>query len=76
MGAPKTELRQHLVGIADKVPVGKEQELDQVERSRVPFTDVSRNHVVDGGCETYVSHVDIFLVFCYWGKVLYERIVR
>ena len=31
MRAPEAELGQRLVGVADEVPVGEEQQLDQVE---------------------------------------------
>jgi hypothetical protein len=36
MGAPETEFRQHVVGIADEVAIGEEQELDDVPDRLVP----------------------------------------
>jgi hypothetical protein len=34
MGAPETELIEHIVGIAHKVAIGKEQQLDDVPAGR------------------------------------------
>src|SRR5262245_36373427 len=36
MGAPETEFRQHVVGIADEIPISEEQELDDVPDRLVP----------------------------------------
>ena len=31
MGATETELRQHFIRIADKIPIGEEQQLDEIQ---------------------------------------------
>ena len=36
MGPPEAELGQHVVGIPDEVPIGEEQELDDVPYGLVP----------------------------------------
>jgi hypothetical protein len=60
MGAAEAELRQDLVGVADEVAIGKEEQLDQIpERLRL-MPDFTRPH---GDVQIYVSHVDIFLAF-------------
>src|SRR5262249_56719241 len=72
----EAEFGQYLVRIADEVAVGEKQELDQVERRRVPVPGFGRDQMARRGFETYVSHVDIFLVFCYGNEMLCETIVR
>ena len=60
MSAPEAELRQDLVGVADEIAIGKEEQLDQIpERLRL-VPDFARP---DGDVQIYVSHVDIFLGF-------------
>src|SRR6266478_2578644 len=65
MRASEAELCQNLVRIANEVPVCEKQEFDQVERCRVPLPGFSWDQMTHRGFEIYVSHVDIFLVFCY-----------
>src|SRR5262249_4707222 len=72
----EAEFGQYLVRIADEVAVGEKQELDQVERRRVPLPGFGCDQMGRRGFETYVSHVDIFLVFCYGNEMLCETIVR
>ena len=65
MGASEAELGQDLVGIADEIAIGKEQQLDQVERQAPsrrarPGAGRDRDRV-----DIYVSHVDIFRALCY-----------
>src|SRR5262245_51717109 len=75
MRASESELGQDLIGIANEVPVGEKQQLDQVERCGVPLPGFGGDQMTHR-FESYVSHVDIFLVFCYWSEVLCETIVR
>ncbi len=76
MRASEAEFVQNLIRIANEVPVGEKQEFDQVERCRVPLPGFSWDQMTHRGFEIYVSHVDIFLVFCYGNEVLCETIVR
>ena len=63
MGAPEAELGQDVIGVADEVAVGEEQELDDVPNGvGVACRGVARRRggrTVDGW-KIYVSHIDIF----------------
>src|SRR5262249_23308269 len=77
MRAPEAEAGERLVGIADEIPVGEKQELDQVPDRLLQAaigSRVDRGRVVAGN--NYVSHVDIFGFDCYSGRAVHERIVR
>ena len=79
MRAAEAELLQHMVRVGDEVPVGEEQQLDEVPdrlacgaaRSPAcgePDTPASREKI-------YVSHIDIFRFDCYSRARFDERIV-
>src|SRR6185437_5098629 len=76
VGTAEAELRQHLVGIADEVAIGEEQQLDQVpdRLSRRLGVGLGRGRP-PGGIQIYVSHVDIFWFVCYPTPSSGERIV-
>jgi hypothetical protein len=73
--AAEAERDQNLVGVADEVAIGKEEELDQVParlpgcRRRLGRRDRAK---LTCSCDTelghYVSYIDIFLVDCYPSK--------
>src|ERR1700737_3989092 len=81
MGAAKSKRLQHMIGVADKVPVGKEQELDDVpaqarargaaDRSFRPLGRIRRSI-----WKIYVSHVDISWFQCYKNSVSSEILGR
>jgi hypothetical protein len=77
VGAPKRQLGQDVIGIANEVPVSKKQKLYDVPHRRWRWgiaglrtrLDLERRQI-------YVSHVDIFLFVCYVIYEQCERIVR
>jgi hypothetical protein len=61
---PKVELRERIVRIGDKVPVGKEQKLDDVPNGlKLILSAIARGsgRTPLDGWKIYVSHIDIFL---------------
>src|SRR6185369_13201633 len=75
---PEAEFLQDVIRIRDKVPVGKEQKLDQIPDRLA----LGRPRNIRGGRraraglrKNYVSHVDIFLSVCYQRRGFHERIV-
>src|SRR5262249_14543887 len=77
MRTAETQLRQHVVGVAGEVPIGKKQKFnnvpDRLLRARPPF----RAGQGPVGCDwnSYVSHIDIFRTDCYPRGGSYETIV-
>lgn len=73
----EAEFLQNMVGIADKVPIGEKQKLNDVP-PLVSGCRGSRSSAFRGGLpcawrvEIYVSHVDIFRVQCYKKTKLHE----
>src|ERR1700690_3338130 len=66
MGAPETELGEHLVRIADEIAIGEEQQLDDVpdrlgrRRGCARALGQAAGRGGNLGAHIYVSHVDIF----------------
>ena len=75
--AAEVEAGQHVVGIAGEVPVGEEQQFDDVPKGlgRLPRQGGLRRLTVRPAGNIYVSHVDIFLFYCYPNARFRERIV-
>ena len=65
MGAAEIELGERIVGIADEIPIGEEQKLDDVpNRGAIlgsPVAGDGGRAAIDGW-KIYVSHIDIFPV--------------
>src|SRR4029079_15650469 len=79
MRPAKPELRQDMVRIANEVPVGKEQKLDNVPNRLAVgnrFGELGRTGLAFNSGQIYVSHVDIFRLVCYSQDHERERIVR
>src|SRR5271166_5722075 len=74
MCASEAEFGEHLVRVADEVPIGEKEELDQVP-DRLGRRGVRRSPGLDCS-HIYVSHVDIFQNDCYAITRPRERIVR
>jgi hypothetical protein len=68
MGAAEAEFGQNGIGFAHKVPVGKEQILDDLHGFGIIVLIAMRF-----GLERYVSHVDIFRQGCYTAASVGER---
>jgi hypothetical protein len=74
VGAAELELRQNVIRIAGKFPIGKEQKFDEIVRKvfvalPIPVTGFGPVFPAGNGrkCrfEIYVSHIDLILVDCY-----------
>jgi hypothetical protein len=78
MRAAEPEFLQHVVGVGDEVPVGKEQKLDQVPHRLALAGRAAGLGSTREACITrknYVSHIDIFRFDCYSKARFRERIV-
>ena len=79
MRPAEAELGQHVVGIADEVAVGEEQQLDEVPDRLAAVQAAARPGRLAGALRRagniYVSHIDIFRFDCYPKSRLRERIV-
>ena len=77
MRAAEPELRQLVVGVADEIAIGEEQQLDDVPdrlgRPRAPRSAPEAGR--SASWEIYVSHIDIFRLDCYPKLRRHERIV-
>src|SRR2546430_475533 len=67
MRAAEAELRQHVVGVADEVAIGKKQELDHVpDRLAARFrVGLGRGGPAGGGSQIYVRPFGIFWFVCF-----------
>src|SRR5215212_44766 len=66
--SPEPKLLEHVIGVGDEVPVGKEQKLDKVPDRltlRASRELVVRCRTARSSRKNYVSHVDIFSIDCY-----------
>src|SRR5262245_12273221 len=68
MRAPETKLQKHLVGVTDEVPVGEEQQFDDVPNGlrRRSTRRTAFRHPCTGYSDLahiYVSHIDIFCFY-------------
>jgi hypothetical protein len=64
-GAPaQTEPGQEFIGVADEIPIGEEQELDQVI-GRPAWALVFQVRTNWDCRDVYVSHIDISRIDCY-----------
>jgi hypothetical protein len=84
--APETELGEHMIGIADEVAIGEEQQLDDVPGRAIlaggslilgsgAVADRRNRHIFQRVSAIYVSYIDIFSEDCYRELRLNERIV-